>query len=81
MDGFDRTGEPGASVISMSAEEEVRTMGRVALITGARRGPDSVSGCQKTARQGLDEQWAWEDKRGYGPPLDVPAFLSCGRLF
>jgi NAD(P)-dependent dehydrogenase (short-subunit alcohol dehydrogenase family) len=38
MDGFDRTVEPGASVLSIAAEEEVRTMGRVALIAGASRG-------------------------------------------
>ena len=38
MDGFDRTGEPGASVLSIFAEEGVWTMGRVALITGASRG-------------------------------------------
>src|SRR5580704_12283479 len=41
MDGFDRTikpGAPAAGLHSTSAEEEVRTMARVALITGASRG-------------------------------------------
>src|SRR5579871_6911479 len=41
MDGFDRIGKPGASatgVLSISYGEEVTTMVRVALITGASRG-------------------------------------------
>ena len=41
MDGFDRIGKPGAPatpVHSTSAEEQLRTMGRVALITGASLG-------------------------------------------